>query len=142
MRNSISAVKLHHVIEENGDLTVAEAGISIPFFIARVFIVRAPKGSTRGQHAHKACSQLLLCSNGSVMVTCFDGVETRKIQLSSPGDGLLIPPGIWATQEYMADNSVLTVFCDHLYDENDYIRDYKNFLEYKILGNKQSNDSK
>lgn len=133
MVNLISLIKLPHIVEENGDLVVAEAGLNIPFSIARVFIVRAPKGALRGRHAHKACSQLLLCSNGTIVVECFDGITARKVELSSAGAALLIPPGIWASQEYITDNAVLTVLCDLPYDANDYIRDYKDFLRYVEL---------
>lgn len=133
MDNYLSLTKLPHFVEENGELVVLEPGLSVPFTIARVFVVRAPKDSIRGRHAHKACSQFLICTNGSILVDCFDGNRVREFQLSSAGEALFIPPGIWASQKYLTDNAVLTVLCDLPYESGDYIRDYEDFLRYKEL---------
>ena len=118
--------------ETDGDLVVAEGhSDNVPFSIARIFNVRADKGSARGRHAHRECTQLLICTNGTVEVTCDDGKQTSTYILDEANHGLLIEPGIWAEQKYMEENSMLTVLCSHPYDESDYIRDYKDFLKYK-----------
>ncbi|EMJ92094.1 WxcM-like domain protein [Leptospira alstonii serovar Sichuan str. 79601] len=44
--------------------------------------------------------------------------------------GLLIPPGIWSTQQYLDLGSVLLVLCDRGYEDEDYIRNYDEFLEW------------
>ena len=62
------------------DLVVVEGDI-IPFNVSRVFTVRASKGSVRGQHAHRHCSQLLICTNGGIEVKCDDGRTTEKYVL-------------------------------------------------------------
>ena len=118
---------------ENGDLTVMEGLTHLPFAIARVFVVRGFSGVIRGNHAHKKCTQFLTCPFGSVEVLCDDGHEVREFTLDRPEKGLLIPPGIWARQKYIVDNSVLTVVCDMPYDSLDYIRSYENYLEYKKI---------
>lgn len=131
---NIKLLKLPSFSEENGELFVIERLIDIPFEIARVFMVRAPLGAIRGEHAHINCHQFLVCTCGEIEVTCTDGYSELKFLLNHPSKGLLIPPLIWAKQNYIEDRSVLSVLCDTVYDENDYIRDFQSFL--KLIHNK------
>lgn len=129
---SISLVKLGYFNEIEGDLVVAEGNSDdVPFSIARVFNVRADKGGIRGRHAHHKCSQLLICANGVIKVTCDDGNETSEYILDKANHGLLIEPLIWVELEYLKENTVLTVLCNFPFDEADYIRNYKDFLKLK-----------
>ena len=128
---SVILVDLPHHFENNGDLIVLEGNKHVPFSIARVFIVRAPAGEIRGQHSHKACTQFLTCHSGSVEVICDDGKDQVTHLLNKPNQGLLIPPGIWAQQTYLTENSVLTVLCDRPYEAADYIREYDEFITYR-----------
>jgi dTDP-4-dehydrorhamnose 3,5-epimerase-like enzyme len=129
--DSVLQIRLPHFMHSNGGLVVMEGMNDIPFEIARVFIVHAFDGAVRGKHAHRACSQFLSCPVGVVEVKCDDGSNTRRHLLDSPETGLLIPPGIWAEQDYKEARSVLTVLCDRPYDESDYIRNYDDFLLYR-----------
>lgn len=129
--SSVYLVKLPHHFENNGDLVVMEGLVNVPFAIARVFVVRAPEGAIRGQHAHKACAQFLTCPRGSVEVICNDGTQTAEFELNHPNIGLYIPSGIWAEQRYIAKDSALTVLCDRVYEPEDYIRQYPDFLTYR-----------
>lgn len=134
MLNSISDVtliRLPHHFEDNGNLVVIEGGAHVPFAIARVFVVWAPAGAIRGQHAHKACAQFLTCTAGRVEVLCDDGFKSVRYMLEPPDVGLLIPSGIWSQQTYQAPATVLTVLCDQPYDALDYIRDYGEFTAYR-----------
>jgi dTDP-4-dehydrorhamnose 3,5-epimerase-like enzyme len=94
-------------------------------------MVKAEKNAVRGRHAHKLCSQFLVCSSGEALVTCSDGDETFEFLLNKPSMGLLIPPGIWSEQLYLTENTVLTVLCDRVYEAEDYIREYSIFLEFR-----------
>lgn len=116
--------------EENGSLSVFESNKEVPFLIQRVFSVTANVNDIRGEHSHRKCSQLLLCMNGKIKVVCDNGSSTREYLLEDMSEGLLIPPGIWATQEYIGLNSVLLVLCDRGYEAEDYIRNYNEFLEW------------
>jgi len=62
---------------------------------------------------------------------CNDGENQDERLLSPESDAVLVPPGIWAEQDYLKDNSIIIVFCDQSYDESDYIRDYDEFLKWK-----------
>ena len=119
--------------KDNDNLVVMEGLDHVPFAIARVFVVQAPAGAIRGQHAHKACTQFLTCPTGSVEVLCDDGLETATYILDRPEIGLLIPPSIWAQQTYRDPGSVLTVLCDRPYEAEDYIRDYTQFKAYRLV---------
>jgi dTDP-4-dehydrorhamnose 3,5-epimerase-like enzyme len=128
---SVYLVRLPHHFEDNGDLVVMEGFVNVPFAIARVFMVRAQEGSVRGQHAHKACAQFLTCLRGSVEVVCTDGTNSAEFELNHPNQGLYIPSGIWAEQRYKTMDAALTVLCDRVYEAEDYIRDYSEFLNYR-----------
>lgn len=132
--SSISHIELPHHFAENGDLVVIEGLTHVPFAIARVFVVLAPAGAIRGQHAHKACRQFLVCPVGSIEVRCDDGDIAATYILDRPNVGLLVPPGIWAQQTYLVFGSVLTVLCDRPYEPYDYIRDYDDFKAYREAG--------
>ena len=115
---------------ENGELCVYECGQLVPFNVRRVFTVSAKLNDIRGKHAHKQCSQLLICVFGKIRVTCDDGFNITNYELDNMELGLLVPPGIWAKQEYLLDDSVLMVLCDSNYEESDYIRDYKELQDF------------
>lgn len=129
--SSVYLVKLPHYFEDNGDLVVMEGLANVPFSIARVFVVRAPEGAVRGQHAHKACSQFLTCPRGVVDVQCTDGTQSIEFVLNHPNIGLFIPSGIWSEQCYKTKDAALTVLCDRAYEPEDYIREYSEFLTYR-----------
>lgn len=117
---------------ENGILSVYECGKHVPFDVQRVFVVSAMAGDIRGEHAHRRCAQLLVCVSGKISVVCDDGLSVNQHLLDSMNCGLLVPPGIWAREEYVTDGAVLMVLCDQRYEAEDYIRDYgefKNFIE-------------
>ena len=76
MIESVKLIQFPVFKEDNGELSVFEQSIDgIPFHIGRIFNVRSDKGSVRGQHAHYLCSQLLICSNGSIEVLAIQPVK-------------------------------------------------------------------
>lgn len=116
--------------DANGVLCAYENGLQVPFEIKRVFTVFAKTGNVRGDHAHKKCTQLLVCVSGEIRVTCDDGSVVTEHLLDNMAMGLLIPPGIWAKEEYMADGAVLVVLCDRVYESEDYIHEYNEFKSF------------
>ena len=114
-----------------GMIRVFESG-NVPFEIKRVFTVLNSEGhTTRGKHAHKKCNQLICCVAGRIKLICDDGLTKQEIEMSPMSRGIFVPAGVWAEQECSESNSVIIVFCDQIYDEFDYVRDYDEFLEYK-----------
>ena len=141
MIKSVELIEFPIFKEDNGELSVFEQNNdSIPFLIKRIFNVRSEKNSIRGKHAHRLCSQLLICSNGSIEVICDDSFDQKVFILDRPNLGLLVPPGIWAEQKYLQHNSSMTVVCDRLYESKDYISDYHQFKEFAHqLNQKETN---
>ena len=129
--NQVKKISFKSFGDDLSNIVVFESeSTAVPFKIERVFNVSAPKNTTRGKHAHKKCTQLLVCANGSIKVTCDNGHEKNQVVLDKSNIGLLVQPGVWAIQEYIEDNSILTVICDEKYSEEDYIRDYQSFLKF------------
>jgi len=130
--NGLQPFDIYSVIEPNGTLVVAEAGRQVPFEIVRIFAVTAVgEGECRGHHAHKHLNQLLVCLSGKVEVIMDDGQERRSVMLDHPARALHLPPGIWAEQTYEGPGTVLLVLCDRPYEEQDYIREYDEFIAYR-----------
>ena len=123
----VTVVSFPKYPEENGILCVYESGWRVPFDIRRVFTVSAMVGDIRGNHAHRQCSQLLVCVTGEIRIICDNGLEVSNHMLDSADQGLLIPPGIWARQDDLTDGALMMVLCDRVYEEEDYIRDYDEF---------------
>ncbi len=122
-------------ISDLGNLTVfpvSQNGTKIP--VKRIFTVsQVPAGHFRGNHAHRFCSQLVVCLNGVVEIELTDGSESDTFLLNSPEYGILIPPGIWNKLKFENEHSVLMVLCDYPYDPDDYIRDWDTFISLKSV---------
>jgi UDP-2-acetamido-3-amino-2,3-dideoxy-glucuronate N-acetyltransferase len=129
----VKGVTVHHmpeVADIRGSLTVGEFGRSIPFDAKRYFMVYGvPSVETRGEHAHKACHQFLICVGGSCSVVADDGVNREEFELSGPHMGIHLPPMVWGIQYKYSKDAVLLVFASEYYDSADYIRDYTEFLK-------------
>ena len=117
------------ITDSRGSLSYAEYGEILPFIPLRYFIVfDVPEGQSRGGHAHRAVEQILVCVKGQVRVTVDDGRTRDEILLDSPKLGLYIPPRVWATQQNHSRDAVLLVLSSAVYNPDEYIRDYEEFL--------------
>ena len=124
--------RLQHVPDLRGELCVAELGKQLDFEIKRLFFVYGvPNTKVRGEHAHKECHQFLICIRGSVHVIVDDATQQQEIILDRPDLGLHLEPGVWAVQYRYSSDAVLAVLASHAYDENDYIRDYDEYLSWR-----------
>ena len=121
-----------HHSERKGNITVVENDKDIPFEVRRTYyLYDVPGGESRGAHAHKELSQLIVAASGSFTVTLDDGKVKRSFLLNRPYQGLLIVPGIWRDLIDFSSGSVCLVLASHEYNEEDYIRNYNDFLKYK-----------
>lgn len=121
-----------HHSNRKGDICVVENGITIPFDVKRLYyLYDVPGGESRGGHAHKNLSQLIIAASGSFAVTLDDGNVKRTFTLNRPYQGLYIKPGIWRELYDFSSGSVCLVLASDKYDETDYIRDYQEFLNYR-----------
>ena len=101
-----------------------------PFKVRRVFTVCLDRPQRRGGHAHRFCNQLVICIMGSIDLVVDDGVNKQLRTLSATDKGIWIPAGFWAEQHYSGPSSAILVLCDRPYEEDDYIRDYGQFLKF------------
>ncbi len=117
--------------DERGQLVSLEEYRDIPFNIKRVyFMYDTVANVVRGHHAHKSLEQILVCIHGSCKIKLDNGSETKIIPLEKPYEGLYVANNMWREMFDFSDDAVLMVFASELYDENDYIRDYDEFLAF------------
>jgi dTDP-4-dehydrorhamnose 3,5-epimerase-like enzyme len=126
-------IKLPKHAGANGDgvLVVAEAAEQVPFQIQRMFTIFAPPGAKRGRHAHRLCSQFMICIKGAVEVVCDDGADRKAFSLDSGELALLVPPELWVEINVRQNDAILVVLCDRVYEQRDYIRDYAEFVAFR-----------
>jgi dTDP-4-dehydrorhamnose 3,5-epimerase-like enzyme len=116
--------------DDRGSLIALEENHNVPFDVKRVYYIFGTKeGVRRGYHAHKDLKQLAICMSGSCKFLLDDGKQKEHIELTSPTQGLLIEGLIWREMYDFSSDCVLMVLADAYYDENDYIREYDNFLK-------------
>ena len=128
---SIIELSKHHS-DRKGNLTVVENGMTVPFDVKRVYyLYDVPGGESRGGHAHKELYQLIVAASGSFTVTLDDGNVKRTFFLNRPYQGLYVVPGIWRTLDDFSSGAVCLVLASEGYTEDDYIRDYEDFLKFK-----------
>ena len=121
--------------DDRGQLVALEEMNDIPFSIKRVYYMYDTiAGVRRGGHAHKSLEQILICVHGSCKVLVDDGYDKKIVSLEKPYEGLYLANNMWREMYDFSPDAVLMVLASQLYDENDYIRDYDEFL--KSIGKK------
>ncbi len=121
----VRTIDLPKIVDPRGNLTVAEEMKNVPFDIARVYwTYDIPSGERRGGHAHRTCE------SGSFDVEVFDGKEHQTFHLNHPYQGLYIGTGVWRTLEDFSSGAVCLVLASELFDEDEYIYDYDEFLRH------------
>lgn len=125
--------ELPRVHNPAGNITVLQNGSNIPFDVKRVYyLYDIPGGSERGGHAHRKLWQLIVAASGSFDIVLDDGHKRKTVTLNRPYYGLLIVPGIWREIFNFSSGSVCLVLASNKYEESDYIRNYGEFVNYKM----------
>ena len=119
---SVIELKKNH--REKGNLTVVQNNIEVPFAVKRCYYLYDVP-------AHKELQQLIVAASGSFDVILDDGNIKRTISLNRPYYGLLVVPGIWRELNNFSSGSVCLVLASEVYKQEDYIRSYDEFLEWK-----------
>lgn len=121
-------VELPRVHDARGNLTFIEGGKHVPFDVARVYyLYDVPGGEFRGGHAHRELHQLIIAAAGSFDVIVDDGTRSERFFLNRSHYGLLVPRMVWRELDNFSSGSVCLVLASHLYDEDDYYRDYDEY---------------
>lgn len=92
------------------------------------------KNVHRGFHAHKSLEQILICIHGSCKVLLDNGTEKKIVSLEKPYEGLYIANNMWREMYDFSEDAVLMVLASEYYKEEDYIRDYNEFLRMVGVG--------
>jgi dTDP-4-dehydrorhamnose 3,5-epimerase-like enzyme len=116
--------------DNRGSLVSLESFKNIPFEIKRSYYIFDTKPNiSRGMHAHKDLKQLLITLSGSCEIILDDVKNKNKILLNSPRQGLLIEGLIWREMQNFSSDCVLLVLANKYYEEDDYIRNYNDFIK-------------
>lgn len=116
--------------DARGSLIALEENHNVPFDVNRVYYISGTKADVhRGKHAHKNLRQLAICVAGSCKFLLDNGKEKVHLELNSPTQGLLIEGVMWREMYDFSDDCVLMVLADNYYSEDDYIRNYEDFLK-------------
>ncbi|MFJ8457685.1 sugar 3,4-ketoisomerase [Lysinibacillus xylanilyticus] len=116
--------------DNRGNLSVIESLIHVPFEIKRVFYIYATKeGVRRGFHAHHKTRQALISVAGSCKIHLDNAIRKEEVLLDSPNKILILEPNDWHEMYDFSNDCVLLVLASELYDSEDYIRDYDEFLK-------------
>lgn len=127
---NIEILQIPKIEDYRGNIAVVEND-TIPFQIKRVYyLFDVPSSATRGGHAHKEQFELLIPLSGSFDVVVDDGKNKLTITLNKPDKGLLIKNNTWRELENFSSGSVCLVLSSGEYIEDDYIRDYNEFLDF------------
>ena len=122
-------ISLPKITDPRGNLTFIEGDNHIPFDIQRVYyLYDVPGGAERGGHAHKDLHQLIIAMSGSFDVVLDDGREKKRIHLNRSYNGLYVCPMIWRELDNFSTGAVCMVLASSKYDEDDYFRDYGDFM--------------
>ena len=115
--------------DDRGMLVALEEYKDIPFEIKRVYYMYDTKKNVhRGFHAHKSLEHILICIHGSCKVLLDNGTEKKIVSLEKPYEGLYIANNMWREMYDFSEDAVLMVLASEYYKEEDYIRDYNEFL--------------
>lgn len=116
--------------DERGQLIALEEFKDIPFEIKRVYYMYDTGANVRrGYHAHKSLQQILICIHGTCKILLDNGMEKKVVPLEKPYEGLYIPNNMWREMYDFSPDAVLMVLASDYYKEEDYIRNYDEFLE-------------
>jgi dTDP-4-dehydrorhamnose 3,5-epimerase-like enzyme len=118
-----------------GTLSFFESQVDFPFEIKRIYyIYEVEKDTIRGKHAHKNLKQIMWCPFGKIEIEIDTAKEKNTYVLDSPEKVIILSKGYWRTMKWIDQNSVLCVAASDFYKEEDYIRNYEEYLKFMKRG--------
>lgn len=129
--DDVKMIQLPKIIDERGNLTFIEGNNHIPFEIKRTYMIYdVPGGEIRGSHAYKELDEVIISLSGCFDLVVEDGNSERIFTLNRSYNAIFVPHGLWRTLKNFSTNSLCLVLASTEYDEDDYIRNYDDFIKY------------
>lgn len=130
--HNVEIIDLPKILDKRGNLSIIEEFKDIPFKIKRSYwIYDVPGGEMRGGHAYKRNQEFIVALSGSFDVVLDDGECEKTFSLNRSYYGIYVPQGIWRKMQNFSTNALALVLSSTIYDPNDYILDYTEFIHYK-----------
>jgi mannose-6-phosphate isomerase-like protein (cupin superfamily) len=128
----LKEIQVTSILDNRGNLDIAEFLNIGKFETKRIYYIsNVPENDTRGAHAHKSLDQVFFAVAGSFNMTVTDGFITETVELKAHEMGYFLPAGHWRDLDNFTSDAVCLVLASEHYDENDYIRSYEEYLEWK-----------
>ena len=125
---NIKIIEIPKILDHRGNIAIIEKE-TLPFDFKRVYyLYDVPSSASRGGHSHKNQEEFLVALSGGFDVILNDGKTTQKVTLNKPDKGLLISTGIWRELDNFSSGAICMVLASDVFDEEDYIRDFNQFL--------------
>lgn len=126
----IEIKKLKQFDDSRGSLVFLEELNDINFQIKRVYyLFNLNCNEPRGFHAHYQTEQFAICIAGSCEILLDDGQKRQTVKLDKSNMGLYIHKMIWHEMYNFSGDCVLLVLASQKYNEQDYIRNYDDFVK-------------
>jgi hypothetical protein len=130
-----SIIQLPKILDKRGNLSFFEYSNQLPFEIRRTYwVYDVPGGNIRGSHAFREQQEFIVALSGSLDVVLHNGKNETTYSLNRSYYGLFIPKMYWRRLENFSTNSLALIVSDKSYSENDYIRDFE---QYMLIQNKK-----
>ena len=125
-------IELPKILDKRGNLSIIEEFKNIPIKIERTYwIYDVPGGESRGGHAYRENEEFIVALSGSFDVVLDDGSNRKVFSLNRSYYGLYVPKGLWRGMNNFSTNSLALVLSSTSYNPQDYIYDYKKFVNSK-----------
>ncbi len=131
-KRQVHLIELPKINDPRGNLSVIESGRNVPFKVKRNYwIYDVPSGMWRDGHAFREQDEFVVALSGSFDVIVNDGSGEQLFHLCRPQIGLYVPHMTWRHINNFSTNSVALVLSSTLYDQEDYIEDFEEFMRLK-----------
>lgn len=115
--------------DDDAQMFVLEFPNEISIRYPRIFMISSNAVTQRGRHAHKECLQVLISTTSEIKIESRFGARIKQFTLRPFLDILVVPPLNWITLD-LPENGALVVMASQKFSENDYLRDYDEYLRY------------
>jgi dTDP-4-dehydrorhamnose 3,5-epimerase-like enzyme len=133
--SDVQIIQLPKIMDERGNLTFVEGENHIPFKIKRTYLIYdVPGGEIRGSHAYKELDEVIISLSGCFDLVVSDGIDTQTFTLNRSYNAVYVPHGLWRTLQNFSTNALSLVLASTEYNEDDYIRDYNDFISFNQHG--------